>query len=261
MGGIFDRELGEAYDRWYRTAYDRSMDACVSRLVTTLIKPLHNERILDIGCGSGNHLLTFREMGLDGTGVDPSAEMISEASKRLGPGCDLRRADAADLPFEDNEFDLVSLINTLEFVENPLGVLREAGRVAARKVFIITVNNLSCFGASSKIRGFFGDRLFGSARQFNIVSLKNLVARAYGDAPIQWRSLCGQSRILGPLSNPDQRPLSISNSPFGQFIAVSVKMKYVVITDNISIKDKLKKARLSLVRPGTVEPAKQSRRD
>jgi ubiquinone/menaquinone biosynthesis C-methylase UbiE len=258
MGTVFDKKLGESYDAWYQSAHGRTLDLSVTRLIKTLIRPLYGERILDVGCGSGNHLLTFSRLGLDGSGIDPSATMLSQARERLGEGCCLRRAEAEDLPFEDNEFDLVSMINTLEFVENPAEALREAGRVASRRVFIVTINSFSCLGASSKIKGMLGEPLFGSAHTFSILELKELVARAYGSVPITWRSVSRPPQLLRPFSKTDEGSFTITKLPFGHIIGLAATMKYVLRTDNITVKAKVKEPRLRLVRPTTAEPVKQN---
>jgi len=84
MGTIFDKTLGRAYDRWCQSTEGRIIDRTLPHLVTTMLKPFPGERILDVGCGSGNHLLTFGKLGLDGSGIDPSAAMLAQAKQRLG---------------------------------------------------------------------------------------------------------------------------------------------------------------------------------
>jgi SAM-dependent methyltransferase len=202
--------------------------------------------------------LTFEKLGLEGSGVDPSATMLTKARERLGAGCRLYRGEAEDLPFEDNEFHLVSLINTLEFVDKPLEALREAGRVASRKVLIVAINGFSCFGARARIKGLFGNNLFGSARMFSIMGLKALVTAAYGNIPITWRSIRKSSQVLHPSLKSDEDAFVVGRSPFGHMLAIGVTMKYVVKTDNLPLKTKIKKPGLSLVHPTTAEPFKRN---
>jgi ubiquinone/menaquinone biosynthesis C-methylase UbiE len=258
MGTVFDKNLGKAYDTWCRSAEGRIVDRCLPRLVPILLDPFPGERILDVGCGTGNHLLTFEKLGLEGNGVDPSPTMLAQARERLRSGCRLYQGEAEDLPFEDNEFHLVSLINTLEFVEKPLEALREAGRVASRKVLIMTFNGFSCFGASARIRGLFGDQLFRSARMFSIMELKALIEAAYGNAPMTWRSIRKSSQMPRPPLKSQTDPFTVARSPFGHMLAIGVTMKYVFKTDNLPIKAKFKKPGLGLVHPTTAEPLKRN---
>lgn len=85
-------------------------------------------RLLDIGCGSGHLLARAAADGLDVSGVDVARAALAAAGQ-LVPGAVLRDADAHDLPFDDDGFDLVTLVQVLEHVTDPVPALREAGRV------------------------------------------------------------------------------------------------------------------------------------
>lgn len=64
-------------------------------------------RILDLGCGGGNHLRFLRDEGFDGHGVDGSPAAVALSKEALGgdPEGRVRRADLASLPFPDGSFD------------------------------------------------------------------------------------------------------------------------------------------------------------
>lgn len=70
-----------------------------------LLDPQAGERILDLGCGTGDIAATIAERGARVVGVDASAAMIDAARARF-PALDFHVADAAALPFEA-EFDAV----------------------------------------------------------------------------------------------------------------------------------------------------------
>ncbi|MBN8779902.1 class I SAM-dependent methyltransferase [Thiobacillus sp.] len=70
-----------------------------------LLAPQAGERILDLGCGTGDIAAAMAERGAQVVGVDASPAMIANASERF-PRHDFRVADAATLPFEA-EFDAV----------------------------------------------------------------------------------------------------------------------------------------------------------
>jgi len=65
MGLIFDIESARRYESWYRSARGRAMDRFVEKAIYELLDPRPKERVLDIGCGSGNHLLFFNKLGID----------------------------------------------------------------------------------------------------------------------------------------------------------------------------------------------------
>jgi len=71
-------------------------------------------RIVDIACGPGRHLLPFSRQAEFVVGVDRSAEMLSEAARRLAQAdCSavLVRADMRHLPFR-NQFTCATLLFT-----------------------------------------------------------------------------------------------------------------------------------------------------
>lgn len=70
-----------------------------------LLGPKAGERILDLGCGTGDIAATLADRGARVVGVDASPAMIDNARTRF-PAIDFRLADAAELPFEA-EFDAV----------------------------------------------------------------------------------------------------------------------------------------------------------
>ncbi len=64
-------------------------------------------RILDIACGAGRHMLAFTEIGAQVTGVDLSEILLDKARKRFdeaGQNAILIRSDMRSLPFTD-QFD------------------------------------------------------------------------------------------------------------------------------------------------------------
>ena len=89
--------------------------------------------ILDLGCGTGKLLdrLATRFPQLRGTGLDLSAEMLTQArlNNRHHPRLIYLQGDAEALPFVDGQFDAV--FNTLSFIHysNPEQVFAEVSRV------------------------------------------------------------------------------------------------------------------------------------
>ena len=260
MGLIFDRNIARSYDSWCRSARGRAIDRSLEQLFLALLQPRSGERILDIGCGHGNHLLIFAKMGLNLCGLDASSHMIEKAGKRLGHICAFKKGIAEDLPFEDNEFDLAVLINTLEFLDEPLQALREAGRVANRKVFVGVINSLSWNGLTKKLKGYLGDPLFRNATFYNLWQLKSLLQKAYGNVPLSWACIKTTPSLMkenGFFNGGFWHP---KNSPFGCFLGISATMVPRFRTDNVPLKIRLKKASQSLMGAGgTAEDLKRTK--
>lgn len=78
---------------------------------------------LDIGCGVGDLLAAAHaEGGLRGgghVGIDLSPVMVELASERNGEIAQFQVADAADLPFDDESFDVVASNSALHWLNAP----------------------------------------------------------------------------------------------------------------------------------------------
>lgn len=92
------------------------------------------ERVLDVACGPGIYARRFaRDPHRTAIGLDVSPPMLRQASrKRREEGLEnlaLVRADAADLPFADAEFDLVNCVGAVHLFPDAERALGEARRV------------------------------------------------------------------------------------------------------------------------------------
>jgi SAM-dependent methyltransferase len=113
---------------------DRSGPDYLSPLATGLlhVRP-EPERALDIGTGLGDGaLLVAREFPHARVrGVDLSEEMIRRAQARIGLDPEgrvaFKVADASNLPFNDESFDLVTQLNMPPFFSEIARVLRPGG--------------------------------------------------------------------------------------------------------------------------------------
>jgi SAM-dependent methyltransferase len=97
------------------------------------------ERVLDVGCGKGFLLFDLSEVvpGLQVQGLDVSTYAIEHAHEgirdRVGIGT------AAELPYEDDTFDLVISINVLHnlYTYELEGALREIERVSRKHKYLV----------------------------------------------------------------------------------------------------------------------------
>jgi len=120
------------YERWYRTPKGKFVDVLEKRTIRELCGVRRGNKILEIGCGTGHFSAYFEELGAEVVGLDTSPEMLKMAKDLRGDlRVDFSRGNAYHLPFDDNSFDLVAMITTLEFISSPGKALEEAFRVAA----------------------------------------------------------------------------------------------------------------------------------
>ncbi|WP_129359162.1 demethylmenaquinone methyltransferase [Rothia uropygioeca] len=91
-------------------------------------EPAPGQRILDMAAGTGASSVPYAEAGLDVVAADLSEGMLAEGRRRH-PEIDFVRADVTDLPFEDEEFDTVTMSFGLRNVAEYPKALRELYRV------------------------------------------------------------------------------------------------------------------------------------
>lgn len=253
MGLIFDINAFRLYESWCDSPRGRAMERSAEKLILALLNPQPGERVLDIGCGAANHLQFLNKLGLDITGIDASPYMINMARERLGNRCSLNRGVAEDLPFDDNEFDLAVLINTLEFLDDPLQALREAGRVAGRRVFIGAMNSISWHCLCTKLKNLFRESFFNHVKFYNIWELKSYVQLAYGHVPMEWRCTQVWPSFIGKMGVFKSNFWNLKHCPFGLFLGLSARILYRVKTDGLPLKMRMKKARQSIAGGLTVK--------
>ncbi len=145
--------------------------------------------LLDAGCGEGETIARIGDLlPRRVVGVDLSPEAVAFTAGRF-PDLEVRTASVYELPFADDEFELVLCLEVLEHLDDPRAALAELGRVSAGAV-VVSVPHEPWFRLGSLLRG-------------------NYVA-SFGNHPEHLNHW--SSRSLRPLLGSQLEPLSVSRS-------------------------------------------------
>lgn len=114
----------------YDTRWSFYVEATTSATIARLSLP-PTGRVLDVGCGTGVLLQKIAHKYPQATlvGMDPVPEMLGVARERVPASTQLREGWAEELPFEDNDFDVVVSCNMFHYVRQPVSALMEMHRV------------------------------------------------------------------------------------------------------------------------------------
>ena len=112
------RDTWRGMGRWYHRR--------LAEIYRYLVNP--NQRVLEIGCGTGNLLASLRPSR--GVGIDFSPEMIARA-KKDHPEFEYHQADAHDLTGIEGQFDVVILSDTVNDLWDVQRVLEQARQFCA----------------------------------------------------------------------------------------------------------------------------------
>ena len=105
-------------DNWNSSLYDQKHSFVYEygKELLALLKPQADERILDIGCGTGHLTAQIAASGAKVIGMDFSAAMIEKARAEY-PALELIEADATNFSF-DEPFDAVFSNATFHWIPN-----------------------------------------------------------------------------------------------------------------------------------------------
>ncbi len=95
-------------------------------------------RVLDVGCGPGDYLAVWQQLGWHVEGVEPNPEVARRAAERLGARVHAGFIEEVSLP--DGGYDVITMSHSLEHVPSPrtvLGILRAALARNGRLVLMV----------------------------------------------------------------------------------------------------------------------------
>ncbi len=156
--GVLDQDkaihLGHPSYIW-RFGQDRRLDMIRQQV------PLEGARVLDVGCGVGAYVDKVRGLTAEAFGVDIDGEKLARARRDKSIET-LALAVSEQLPFPENTFDAVLLLEVIEHVADDRQTIVEAQRVCKRggSVLVFAPNRLYPFETHG---AYFGGRyVFGN---------------------------------------------------------------------------------------------------
>ena len=182
----------------------QSVERALLRALAAAGVPLAGARVLDVGCGTGYYLHRLRDYGAgECHGIDLLEERVAEGRERY-PALELRVGNAAELPFADGEFDLVTQFTCLSSILDDnvrLAAAQEMRRVAGGAVLSFDLRDRGLPGRTQGARGTVAldapelRRLFGEPALLRRTALRFELAQLLG----RHRAVASALAALPPL--------------------------------------------------------------
>jgi len=120
----------------YMLSYGEGPGFILRLEIGRLLEP--EEKVLDVGCGPGWNFDHFLEFGpsVYYRGIDYSPRFVRVASRRVAPLNIFKLGDVREIDEPDDSFDVVLLQDVLEHTNGYEEPVREALRVARKKVIV-----------------------------------------------------------------------------------------------------------------------------
>lgn len=98
-------------------------------------------KLLDVGCGSGQFLYEMKELGMDVQGVEPG-ELNEEENKKYS--LNIKKSNLIDAKYKKESFDLITINHVLEHLDNPNETLNEINKILKKDgKLILAIPNTS----------------------------------------------------------------------------------------------------------------------
>jgi demethylmenaquinone methyltransferase/2-methoxy-6-polyprenyl-1,4-benzoquinol methylase len=135
MGILEDKSRARLFYKYLSTVYDRVnpfiWNEEMRAEALALLDLDEDDRVLDVGCGTGFGTEGLLQYTDDVHGLDQSSHQMAKAFEKFGrtDRVNFYRGDAERLPFAENSFDAVWSSGSIEYWPNPVDALAEFRRI------------------------------------------------------------------------------------------------------------------------------------
>jgi len=149
MGVLEDKARARTFYKYLSTVYDRINPTVWNERMRSEALDLMDleldDRVLDVGCGTGFGTSGLLETVETVHALDQSAHQLSKAYAKFGRRGPVRfyRGDAERLPFRADAFDVVWSSGSIEYWPNPVEALAECRRVTKPGGQVLVVGPLA----------------------------------------------------------------------------------------------------------------------
>ncbi|OIJ13833.1 hypothetical protein BKP35_08640 [Anaerobacillus arseniciselenatis] len=224
---LFDMKAS-TYDDWCVTPLGGFVDFIEKNLMKEVAELKQNEKVLDLGCGTGAYSYWLLGEGLHVTGIDISDRMLEMArTKPESNKIHFIQGDVHTLPFSNETFDLIISNITLEFTENPNKVFNEVMRVLKDGGRFVCgfIGKESDWGQLYEDKGKNDESsVFSNAQLFNIDDVRKL--SSVPPVELKYALYVGMKEFINidqAKSLEEERKITYSNNKAGYMVAKWIK--------------------------------------
>jgi ubiquinone/menaquinone biosynthesis C-methylase UbiE len=170
----------------YETTAAQLLPAAVAVVDAASLQP--GERVLDLGCGTGNAAVLAAEQGARVTGVDPALRLLEVARAQAaeqGLEIEFVRGHAASVPLLDASVDVVLSVFGVVFAPDAGAAAEEMARVLAP-------------GGRIVMSAWLPGGALGEMNRLAAETVRLAVGAPPGPEPFPWHDLDALAALLGP---------------------------------------------------------------
>ena len=179
--GAFDWGVG-SYE------YTAAQLSPAARVVVDRAAPAQGERVVDVGCGTGNAAVVAAARGARVTGVDPAQRLLEVARERAAEqGLDVTfvLGEAAALPLEDGAADVVLSVFGVIFAPDAEAAAAEIARVTAPVGRVV-------------LSAWIPEGAISEAVRLAQAAVRRAVGAPAGAPPFAWHDQAALTALLAP---------------------------------------------------------------